>query len=264
MLVNGRNSDTLPVLDRGLLYGDGLFETIACIDGQMPLWERHMARLSRGCHRLGIRMPSQELLASEAASLVTARRQVLKILVTRGEGGHGYFPGDGETTRILYTRSWPQRGDDAIRAHLCRTRLAKGSPLAGIKSLNRLEQVLAARETQAAGCTEAILCDADGFLVEGLMSNLFWVSRGRLFTPTLEYCGVAGVMRDYVLEVAGKAGIDFETVTCTPETLAQAESVFLTNALGLRLVSECNGNKYDSDAVPFEITAAINGLLKQA
>ena len=96
------------------------------------------------------------------------------------------------------------------------------------------------------------------------MSNLFWVSRGRLFTPTLEYCGVAGVMRDYVLEVAGKAGIDFETVTCTPETLAQAESVFLTNALGLRLVSECNGNKYDSDAVPFEITAAINGLLKQA
>ena len=205
-----------------------------------------------------------EGITSEAASLVTARRQVLKILVTRGEGGHGYFPGDGETTRILYTRSWPQRGDDAIRAHLCRTRLAKGSPLAGIKSLNRLEQVLAARETQAAGCTEAILCDADGFLVEGLMSNLFWVSRGRLFTPTLEYCGVAGVMRDYVLEVAGKAGIDFETVTCTPETLAQAESVFLTNALGLRLVSECNGNKYDSDAVPFEITAAINGLLKQA
>ncbi|MEJ2309711.1 MAG: aminodeoxychorismate lyase [Gammaproteobacteria bacterium] len=263
MLVNGRNSDMLPVLDRGLLYGDGLFETISFIDGEAPLWERHMARLSGACRRLGIAMPDAAVLQGEAASLVSAAREVVKILVTRGQGGHGYFPGDGETTRILYARPWPARERDGIRAHLCRTRLATGSPLAGLKSLNRLEQVLAAREAQLAGCEEAILCDAGGVLVEGLMSNLFWVSGGRLFTPSLEQCGVAGVMRDFVLEAAARAGIDVRVVRRGPEALDEAGAVFLTNALGLTRVSECNGNNYDVDAVPIEITAAINTLLKQ-
>lgn len=262
MLVNGQNSDSLSVLDRGLLYGDGLFETIAFIDGKAPLWERHITRLEQGCRHLGIDTPDPELLSKEARSLVDSSPQVVKIIVTRGEGGAGYFPGEGVSTRILYRRPWPQRPAGPEKIHVCRTRLARGSATAGVKTLNRLEQVLAARETEQAGCREAILCDAAGYLVEGLMSNLFWVREGKLHTPRLDYCGVAGVMRGFVLETAKTSGIDVAIVEEKQDVLANADAIFLTNALGLRVVGQCDGNKYDPAAVPIEISAAINRLLK--
>ena len=263
MLINGRNSECLPVLDRGLQYGDGLFETIAFIGDRAPLWERHMARLQHGCETLGITPPNTVLLLEEARTLVGEGRRILKIIVTRGQQGRGYFPGQGEATRVLYTRPWSSALDASrgIRVHLCRTRLARGGVLAGLKTLNRLEQVMAAREAAAAGCDEGILCDADGYLVEGIMSNLFWYARGELFTPDLQQSGVAGVMREFVLDVASRAGLTVEIVREKTEVLEQAESLFLTSATGLVPVSECNGNQFDVQAVPIEISAAINRLL---
>ena len=263
MLINGRNSECLPVLDRGLQYGDGLFETIAFIGDRAPLWERHMARLQHGCETLGITLPDNVLLLEEARTLLGEGRRILKIIVTRGQQGRGYFPGEGEPTRVLYTRPWSTVLDQGkgIRAHLCRTRLARGGVLAGLKTLNRLEQVMAAREAAAAGCNEGLLCDADGFLVEGIMSNLFWCRQGTLFTPDLQQCGVAGVMREFVLDVASRAGLPVKIVTEKAEVLEQADAVFLTSATGLVPVSECNGNQFDVQAVPIQISAAINRLL---
>jgi len=263
LLINGRNSECLPVLDRGLQYGDGLFETIAFIGDEAPLWERHMARLIHGCETLGITPPDTALLLGEARTLVGEGRTILKIIVTRGQQGRGYFPGEGEPTRLLYTRPWSpvHQGSEGIRAHLCRTRLARGGVLAGLKTLNRLEQVMAAREAAAAGCSEGVLCDADGFLVEGIMSNLFWFVRGGLFTPDLQQCGVAGVMRAFVLDVASRAGMPVRIVREKADVLEQADGVFLTSATGLVPVSECDGNQFDIRAVPIEIRAAINRLL---
>ncbi|MGD8265848.1 MAG: aminodeoxychorismate lyase [Chromatiales bacterium] len=265
MLINGRNSECLPVLDRGLQYGDGLFETIAFIDDKAPLWERHMSRLQHGCEVLGITPPNTSLLLEEARSLTGQGRRILKIIITRGQQGRGYFPGEGEPTRLLYTRPWPPAADDAPRGicvHLCRTRLATGGMLAGLKTLNRLEQVMAAREAAAAGCGEGVVCDADGFLVEGIMSNLFWSARGELFTPDLQHSGVSGVMREFVLDVASRAGLSVNIVREKADVLEEAEAIFLTNATGLVPVSECNGNQFDIHAVPDEISAAIDNLLR--
>ena len=266
MLINGQCGDSIAVLDRGLQYGDGLFETIAFIRGNAPLWNRHMGRLSEGCHRLAFPQPDRERLALEARQLLhrddaSTDRQVIKIIITRGEHGSAYFPREGDATRILYTRDWPQRVQQGIALHLCRTRLATGSPLAGLKTLNRLEQVVAAAEIRKAGFQEGLLCDADGFMVEALMSNLFWLKQGVLYTPLLDRCGVSGVMRAEVIEQAEHFGMRVQEVRETPEMLDTAEAMFLTNALGLTVVGEFSGKRMDADAVPLKLRNAIRQLL---
>ena len=266
MIVNGRSGDSLAVLDRGLQYGDGLFETIAFIHGNAPLWDRHMTRLSAGCRALALPLQDTAGLAREARQLLQSEdalfgRHVVKIIITRGEHGSGYFPGEGDATRILYRRDWPQRAQQGIALHRCQTRLATGSPLAGLKTLNRLEQVIAAAEIREAGFQEGLLCDADGFMVEALMSNLFWLKQGVLCTPLLDRCGVSGVMRAEVIEQAEQFGMNVREVRETPDTLESAQAVFLTNALGLTAVSEFSGRVMDVDAVPIKLRNAIQQLL---
>jgi 4-amino-4-deoxychorismate lyase len=269
LLINGRSGTALAVFDRGLQYGDGLFETIAFIDGKAPLWDRHMARLTAGCSVLGLPQQDVALLAAEAQHLLhghgaPAGRRVVKIIVTRGEHGCSYFPQQGEATRILYCREWPARREQQARAgialHHCQTHLATGSPLAGIKSLNRLEQVIAAAEVSKAGLHEGLLCDADGFMVETLMSNIFWLEQEVLHTPLLDRCGVSGVMRAEVIAQAGRFGIEVREVRKKAEALHRAEAIFLTNALGLIAVREYSGKLVDSDAVPTKIDDAIKQL----
>lgn len=270
MLINGRRGDSVAVLDRGLQYGDGLFETIAFIHGKAPLWDRHMARLSSGCRRLGLPQQDAGMLAREARQLLLSDeappgKRVIKIIITRGEHGSAYFPQQGDATRILYIREWPQRlaqqGPEGITLHRCQTRLATGSPFAGVKTLNRLEQVIAAAEVSTAGLQEGLLCDADGFMVEALMSNLFWLKRGVLFTPLLDRCGVSGVMRAEVIEQAGCCGMKVHEVRETTDILESAQAMFLTNALGLTAVREFSGKRMDVDAVPIKIRTAIEQLL---
>ena len=267
LLINGHSGDSVAVLDRGLQYGDGLFETIAFIHGNAPLWDRHMARLSAGCRALALPLQDTARLAQEARQLLQTDdalrgRHVVKIIITRGEHGSGYFPREGSATRILYTRDWPQRVQQGIALHRCRTRLATGSPLAGLKTLNRLEQVVAAAEISKAGFQEGLLCDADGFMVEALMSNLFWLKQGVLHTPLLDRCGVSGVMRAEVIEQAEHFGIRVREVRETPEMLESAQAIFLSNALGLTAVREFSGRLMDVDAVPLKLRNAIQQLLK--
>ncbi|MEN8212754.1 MAG: aminodeoxychorismate lyase [Pseudomonadota bacterium] len=270
MLINGRPGDSVAALDRGLQYGDGLFETIAFIDGKAPLWNRHMARLSAGCRALALPQQDEAVLAAEAERVlrsgdVLEGRQVIKIIITRGEHGAAYFPGQGDATRILYRREWPrwrtQQGDEGVKLHRCKIRLATGSPFAGVKTLNRLEQVLAAAEISRADCREGLLCDADGFMVEALTSNLFWLKQDRLYTPLLDRCGVSGVMRAEVIAQAEKYGIGVDEVREEPQALESAEAIFLSNALGLMAVNEYSGKRLDVDAVPGRIRTAIKRLL---
>lgn len=238
-------------LDRGLHYGDGLFETIKVEDGSPEFWDRHLARLAEGCERLGIAAPEGDTLRREARRLCAGdRRSVLKIIVTRGAGGRGYRPPERPVpTRILSRHPWPDHAPAAWRegvvVRVCTTRLATQPLLAGIKHLNRLEQVMARREWDDPVIGEGLMLDTDGFVVDGTMSNLFIVAGGRLATPDLSLSGVAGVMRAVVLEAAAKLKVPAEVTRLTLDRVRAADEAFLTNSL-IRIwpVRELDGKRY--------------------
>jgi len=236
-LVNGEPASVIPVSDRGLLYGDGVFETIAIRDGRPRHWPRHMDRLRAGCARLGLQPPDSARLAAEAQPVVDGLdKGVLKLIITRGSGGRGYrVPETVACTRIMQLHPWPEYpaacAEQGVRTRLCATRLGRNPALAGIKHLNRLEQVLARREWSDAGIHEGLLMDTDANLVEGTMSNLFIVSEGALVTPDLSHCGVAGIMRTIILEQAERQGLEAWIASISREDLLQAEEVFLCNSL---------------------------------
>lgn len=237
ILVNGETTASLSVLDRGFQYGDGLFETLRISDGQPQYWERHMARLTRGCGRLLIPPPPVEQLAAEARQLCQARHAgVLKIIVTRGSGGRGYGPAETVSpSRSVMTFPAPVYVADHARhgvvVRLCDMRLAINPALARLKHLNRLEQVLARAEWRDPAISEGLMCDTDGRVVEGTMSNVFAVRDGQLLTPDLSRCGVAGIMREVVFELADKLAIPVQECSLEIEDLMQSQELFLTNSL---------------------------------
>ncbi|KAF0193181.1 MAG: 4-amino-4-deoxychorismate lyase [Gammaproteobacteria bacterium] len=237
-LVNGRENDNLSIHDRGLHYGDGLFETIAIRNGKLPvLWDRHMARLRLGCQRLGILPVDDELLRQEATRCIQAVTDgVLKIIVTRGVSGRGYrTPSVGDVTRILTTypaSTYPASyRDDGIVMRVCRMRLGCNETLAGIKHLNRLEQVLARAEWTDPEIIEGVMLDSDENVIEGTMTNLFFVAAGGLKTPDLSQCGVAGVLRECIINIAADNSIRCEIGRYTLQELEQADEIFVCNSI---------------------------------
>ncbi|MDX1252979.1 MAG: aminodeoxychorismate lyase [Gammaproteobacteria bacterium] len=258
MLINGSATTMLDARDRGLHYGDGLFETIAVRDGAPALWDAHMRRLALGCQRLALPPVDAPLLADEAMRLCGGvERGVLKIIITRGSGGRGYrAPAMNamRPTRIVALHSWPDYPDifwtEGVSVRICATRLGHNSLLAGIKHLNRLEQVLARSEWDDPGVAEGLMLDQNGNVIEGTMTNLFIVRDGRLRTPDVSRCGVAGVMRRRVLDAARESGVACEVGTVTPEDVKFAEEVFLCNSLiGVWPVREIEGKRFEVDGM---------------
>jgi len=237
ILVNGVPGDTIAVTDRGLAYGDGVFRTLAVRGGQPRQWRRHYDRLGRDCAALGIVCPDETTLRSDLAQLSNSGSDfAVKIIITRGSGPRGYAPpSPAQPTRIVSASALPQYPQDfaarGIRLRLCAIRLGFQPALAGVKHLNRLENVLARREWDDADIAEGLLCDTEGNAICGTMTNLFLVERGALFTPALTRCGVAGVTRDRVIDAAARHGVacHVENVAC--ERVLQAEEVWLTNSL---------------------------------
>jgi len=237
MLIDGNPGRTVPALDRGLHYGDGLFETIAVQAGRPLLLERHLRRLQSGCARLDIPCPDLQLLAGETGQVALgSERAVVKIIVTRGSGGRGYAPpGEPRPLRIVSLHEWPEYPAVArttgVDVALCRIRLARQPALAGLKHLNRLEQVLARGEVLAAGALEGVVLDTSGFAIEGTMSNLFAIRGDDLWTPDLSACGVEGVVRTEILDRAAAWSLRTVVRECTPEDIATADEAFLTNSI---------------------------------
>jgi 4-amino-4-deoxychorismate lyase len=206
MLVNGQAQDSVSAMDRGLTYGDGLFETIRLIGTHAPLWNRHMQRLLVGCERLRLPAPDPQQLWQE--SLQVSRNlphAVLRITLTRGEGERGYMPPAViKATRIVAAFPLPAMPaslyQEGIRLHLCAITLADQPLLAGIKHLNRLEQVLARAEWNDSRLAEGLVCDQHGHVISATAANLFAVVDGVTVTPSVERCGVAGVARAAVLD----------------------------------------------------------------
>lgn len=231
--VDGQRRRTVDVHDRGLQYGDGLFETMCVQDGVVRLLDLHLERLGSGLTRLGIKASIGTLGREIRTAIVAVRQATLKLIVTRGSGERGYRPrGDECARRILMLGPAPPAAfPGAVRLRMCRTRLASGSPLAGLKTLGRLESVLARAEWRSARIFDGLMCDSEGHIVCGTMTNLF-LRRGRtLYTPALDRCGVAGVMRRWILREAPAVVGKVQEARIVWRDLAAAEEVFVSNAL---------------------------------
>ena len=266
-LLNGVQADSLSLQDRGLQYGDGLFETIAVHNQQFEFWQRHMQRLHEGCQRLRISAPDPELLLAEARRLLDGRTEaVLKIIISRGQGGRGYrAPLESETkpSRILAVYDMPDypaaNQSNGIAARYCDTRLGTSPALAGIKHLNRLEQVLARSEWQDESIFEGLMLAAHGRVTAGTMSNLFFVKEGILCSPDLSNAGVAGIMREVILEIARKQKIEVEIAHFSRADLSSADEVFISNSLiGVWPVRQLEQQQFSIGPVTQKIIAAVN------
>jgi 4-amino-4-deoxychorismate lyase len=238
--VNGRRRSTLDHRDRGLQYGDGLFETMRVCRQRVRLLDYHLERLLEGCTRLQIAAPESTGLRRELERMGSGRKDgVLKLIVTRGCGPRGYRPsGHEHPTRIATLHALPKAiSAAAVRMRLCKTPVSVNAHLAGLKTLNRLDSVLARAEWRDAQVWEGLMSDPDGNWVCGTMSNLF-VRRGALLaTPLLDRGGVAGVMRRWVLENAAGVGLRAEQRRIRSEDLISAEEIFMSNAVvGIRSV----------------------------
>ncbi len=237
ILINGQPATTLSVADRGLQYGDGLFETIPFRHGKLEYLDAHIERLLRGCSRLQIDFTDLALLQHELVTLCaqTAQDAVIKIMITRGSGGRGYKPPlDALPQRIIASHplpDYPAHYSEGVTVQLCSIRLSSNPLLAGIKHLNRLEQVLARNEWSTDAIAEGLMLDYQDRLVEGTMSNLFLVKDEHLLTPNLNESGIEGIMRQRVIELASVLNIPTEITTLNMDDLYQADEVFLTNSL---------------------------------
>jgi len=247
-LVNGVEASAISVDDRGLQYGDGLFETMAVAGGRVRHFARHMERLAAGCHRLGIPMPDVKLLDVECErSLAGLGTGSVKIVVTRGPGPRSYRPpAEPAVTRIVVSSGPRPRNDPdtGIVVRLCETPLGLNPRLAGLKHLNRLEQVMACAEWSDPAIAEGLMSSVDGRLVCATAANFFLVRDGRLLTPGIRDCGVAGVMRGIVLAAASELSVPTEVTDLVAADLEKADELFLTNAItGVRPVGEVIGIK---------------------
>jgi 4-amino-4-deoxychorismate lyase len=246
--VNGRRRTTIEALDRGLQYGDGIFETMRVQSHRIRLLDLHLDRLYRSCRRLKIDAPEPARLRRELQRMAALHPEgVLKLTVTRGRGRRGYRPtGREQATRIASLHPLPliARSDaaKAVRLRLCATCLSTNPSLAGLKTLNRLDSVLARAEWTDERIWEGLMRDVDGNYVCGTMSNLF-VRRGTtLMTPLLDRCGVAGVMRRWILDTRFKLRLRTVERRIRWADLKSAEEVFMSNAVvGIRSVRTIEG-----------------------
>jgi 4-amino-4-deoxychorismate lyase len=234
--INGAAQDVVSVYDRGFSYGDGLFETVRVAAGQPQMLEQHLARLNAGLKHLKFPDDTFVLLLTELEQLPFTGDQVLKITVSRGVGERGYaLPQQTDSTRVYQLSAMPDHSaqfQQGVAACFCRYQLAVNPFLAGIKHLNRLEQVMARSELAAVpDYAEGIVSDLEGHLVEGTMSNLFWVKAGVVMTPALDRCGVEGVMRNYLIAQLRKMNVPIREGYFPPSDLLEADEIFLTNSL---------------------------------
>ncbi len=243
VLINGKQTDTISVTDRGLQYGDGVWETIA-IQGNTPQFiEAHLKRLILGCQALHINPPDLSVLKAEIKQLTDTVKKwaILKIIITRGSSGRGYrsdFSIKTRSTRIVSLHPWGDHiahfRQTGIDLQLCKTRLAYNPPLAGFKHLNRLEQVLGSAELHD-DKQEGLMLDFNDIVIEGTMSNVFIVSdNNAIKTPLLNEktgCGIKGIMRQKVIEWLRKNDYTITEEPFKLEDVLTAQGIFITNSI---------------------------------
>lgn len=271
--VNGVVGAQVSPLDRGFTYGDGVFETCRLNNKKIPLWDFHKDRLLKSCERLLIPV-TEQLIETQLFNLladINITDAVVKITVTRGEGGRGYKSPDHTSPTIVvgvfpvaeYPTTYYSEG---VTARLCAQRLSCNTSLAGLKHLNRLEQILACAEWHDSEIAEGIMFDANGNLIEAIFSNIFLVKNGELYTPDLSHAGVAGVMRRFIIEtLVPQAGLKIHIAALGIHDLFNADEVFLCNSLyGMwpvkKLIAD-NPKNFKLGAITHRLQSLVNNTL---
>jgi 4-amino-4-deoxychorismate lyase len=247
----------LSIGSRGLHYGDGLFETMLLRAGRIRFLDAHLQRLREGCERLALELPSDAILHAELAHLpCDLTHAIVKLLVTRADRGRGYRPTSTATSRFMMLYPWTE-APNTLSVQWCITRLGRNPQLAGLKHLNRLEQVLAQRELST-GFDEGLMLDSEGELISATAGNVFIVNNRTLRTPDLRACGVRGVMRSQVLAAAQARNIPALECALWPADIEGAEEIFITNAVrGVRPVLQVGTRRWNAGPLTGEFSRAL-------
>ena len=236
-LINGLEQNTLPVNDRATQFGDGCFTTARIRDGRVEWLSAHLNRLKANCAALAISFDEWDLLQQEMVKLAGSQNDgVLKVMITRGSGGRGYSAtACNSPTRILNTSPapahyplWQQQG---ISLALSPVHLGRNPMLAGLKHLNRLEQVLIRAHLEQTTADEALVLDSEGWVTECCAANLFWRAGDTVFTPRLDHAGVDGIMRQHCLSLLAQSRFRVVEVNARVEAVRQADELIVCNAL---------------------------------
>lgn len=237
MIVNGLPATQIDIADRAMQYGDGCFTTMAVKDGNIELWAAHLARLEGSCERLYIPFTAWAQLTYDVINAAQKETlAVLKVIISRGVGGRGYSPTGADNPSYIITRhampvhyhNWREGG---IELNISNITLAKQPILAGLKHLNRLEQVLIKRELALDAFHDCVVLDTDSNIVESSVGNIFWYHDNAWFTPSLEFSGVDGVMRNHAMAFLKDSGMPVFPCREGLSTLQSAHEVFVCNSL---------------------------------
>lgn len=250
-LINGKPLAGLSVNDRGLAYGDGVFRTFLINNGVPHHWELQYQKLSQDCQALGISCPNNDVLTSDIKTLFNdGTDAVAKIIVTRGESSRGYaVPNDIQANRVVIKSAMPiyplNNQTQGVNLHLCELKLGLQPKLAGVKHLNRLENVLARMEWKDASIADGLLLDSNDNVIECTMSNIFARYGNELITPSLEECGVAGIARARIIENTKRFNLDMKIEALKLNKLMQADEIIICNSLfGAWQVVSFNGKQW--------------------
>lgn len=277
-LINGVSAEYISLMDRGFQYGDGLFETIACRNGRLEFLKAHFERMQQGAERLNIPCPDLSLWLDDISEIIRPLQNssvdcVVKLILTRGYGERGYYyKGNGSVNRIVQlTEGLPLRyySDDGevntepARVCICRHPVSTNPVLAGLKHLNRLDNVMARNEWEHQ-YTEGLMRDAGGHVIEGTMSNVFGVKDGKLFTPLLNGSGVSGIIRSVLLRLAETMSIPFSVKNLTLDNIQNMDEIFICNSLiGILPVTSINSEKSVWQATSCTLTEKLNIALQK-
>jgi 4-amino-4-deoxychorismate lyase len=261
--INGSPGRLVDITDRGLTYGDGLFETMAIRHGSPRFLPLHLDRLYAGAARLGLPAPDRDWLQAQLLAAAAGTDEgAMKLILTRGPGPRGYVPARQPRPTVAWgleshaVQPWMR-----IRVRWCETIAARNPFTAGLKTLCRLEQVLARAEWQDASIAEGLMCDEQGLLTGGTASNVFVVAGGELRTPAVTHAGISGVMRRVILQQARENGIKVSEVPVTKQELLAADEVFISNVLiGIRPVRQLGERHWSPGALTEKMGSLIANL----
>lgn len=269
VLLNGRlveeSAARVSVFDRGFLYGDGLFETLVVWNGRPFRWQEHLQRLQAGAKALRVRLPvSPGEMETRARRLIAANqvdKGVLRLAISRGVGPRGYSPKDAESpTWVMSLHPLPPvkpGKPEAWTLHTATNRVLGGDPLARFKTANKLTQILARTEAEAAGADEALLLNDRGQVAEAASGNIFWLQGQVLATPPLYAGALPGITRMVLFELAGKLQLQAAEVATTPDVFQAVDAVFVTlSTLGVVEVSALDGKPLRRSPLVGQIHAA--------
>lgn len=267
-LINGIDTDFLNVHDRAIHYGDGVFETILCEDNKLYYWPQHYQRLSLSAGKLKIDCPQQQTFIDDINRLLQANQTadgssfVIKIILSRGVSERGYkVDGKAQVNRIVLLSPAPMEYSSLLSERLlqgelfiCQQQVSINESLAGIKHLNRLENVMARNEWQDNICQnndkqsyiDGLMLNANQHVIEATMSNLFAVKENKLYTPQLKQSGIKGVMRDAIIDIIRKNNLTLEISILTLDKLYEMDELFISNSLiGIKSVTKLTDCHYE-------------------